>query len=393
MEIWNGEMIFDALPRCPEDSRYIRSFPAPLPFQCPLSDTGCDVSSCVYPSAEEAAAFFHEWGFIVFRDIFTADECAATRDAMWSVVENAHPGLLRQDASTWDCFKQTGKYGLSSRGPCFDPQLVKNRQNPRLAAALALILKTQLEDVMVSHDRFTVYRATVLADELGDGSRFRTGPRNVHLDMNPWWWLEASSDILVGADSLQYADPQDFIKENNLVTACMGPHVQCVLNFSDNLEEDGGTLVVPRFHRHVESWAARYSWMRKPLPWVTFQSKREVEEAEAPLLALAQRVPLREGSVLIWDQTVMHGTQPNASSSCRTAQFLKAFSRAATFKAVGSDGWSGDGVSRLQRRARALQKLLPPDVVSPLGRTLFGLDVCSDISDYQAPTESEEGAS
>ena len=34
------------------------------------------------------------------------------------------------------------------------------------------------------------------------------GKRNVHLDLNPWWWLESSHDILSGLETLQYEDPQ-----------------------------------------------------------------------------------------------------------------------------------------------------------------------------------------
>ena len=34
------------------------------------------------------------------------------------------------------------------------------------------------------------------------------GERNVHLDLNPWWWLESSKDILSGVDTLKYDDPQ-----------------------------------------------------------------------------------------------------------------------------------------------------------------------------------------
>lgn len=34
------------------------------------------------------------------------------------------------------------------------------------------------------------------------------GERNVHLDLNPWWWAESSADILTGVDTLSYNDPQ-----------------------------------------------------------------------------------------------------------------------------------------------------------------------------------------
>lgn len=31
-----------------------------------------------------------------------------------------------------------------------------------------------------------------------------SGDRNIHLDLNPWWWLEASADVTDGVATLQY---------------------------------------------------------------------------------------------------------------------------------------------------------------------------------------------
>ena len=59
------------------------------------------------------------------------------------------------------------------RGPCFDPVLLNNRQNPKLIQFLSTLLETHSTDVIVSHDRFTIYRATVIPD--GDGEKFSTG--------------------------------------------------------------------------------------------------------------------------------------------------------------------------------------------------------------------------
>lgn len=70
------------------------------------------------------------------------------------------------------------------------------------------------------------------------------------------WWCESASDITEGVSTLQYKDPQDFIKENNLVVKSMGCNVQCVLNFEDNEASDGGTIVVPKFHKLIEHWCA-----------------------------------------------------------------------------------------------------------------------------------------
>ena len=66
------------------------------------------------------------------------------------------------------------------------------------------------QDVIVSHDRFTIYRATVHEDDVEKMKKdeFRTGERNLHLDLNPWWWQEDSEDVKKGVTTIQYNDPQ-----------------------------------------------------------------------------------------------------------------------------------------------------------------------------------------
>lgn len=337
----------------------------------------CYVQSFSVDDAINSLCFYEEWGFVVFRDVFNNEECQKTREAMWEIIEIQSPGFLRHDPSTWDELKAAGKYGLSSRGPSFHPQLVTNRQNPALAQALSSIMQVASDDLMVSHDRFTIYRATMMNNPaFGDCTRFRTGKRNVHLDLNPWWWGESSKDILIGANSLQYNDRQDFIKENNLVVQSMGPHVQCVINFADNLDSDGGTLIIPKFHKHCSQWATDNAKLRKPVPFITFG--KDGEACENHLLELAQRIPMRQGSALMWNQTVMHGTEPNASANTRMAQFLKAFSRSGILSAECDEVSCQANTARLARRARALQKALEEHgsdgIVTGLGMRMFGLD-------------------
>jgi hypothetical protein len=71
----------------------------------------------------------------------------------------------------------------------------------------------------------------------------------------------------------------------------MGRHVQCVLNFNDNLEEDGGTLIVPYFHRFLSTWNQNHRSLKKSIPWLTLPKVLEHE-----LLPYAHRVPMREVS-------------------------------------------------------------------------------------------------
>ena len=101
---------------------------------------------------------------------------------------------------------------------------------------------------------------------------------------------------------------------------------------------------------------------------------------------------------------MFHGTAPNTSSTCRMAQFLKAFSRSKSFPTKvesGQKGRSGEAVvecdgcckesalsrcvpvpSRLIRRAAAVERELQISgslsCVTPLGRVLFGLDVLDE---------------
>jgi hypothetical protein len=97
-------------------------------------------------------------------------------------VESTCEGFSRDDPSTWALYKSAGKYGLSTRGPCFHPQMIANRQNENLISALKLVMDE--DDILVGHDRYTIYRAT---KRIGtDGAQFTTGPKNLHLDLNPW---------------------------------------------------------------------------------------------------------------------------------------------------------------------------------------------------------------
>jgi ectoine hydroxylase-related dioxygenase (phytanoyl-CoA dioxygenase family) len=82
----------------------------------------------------------------------------------------------------------------------------------------------------------------------------------------------------------------------------------------------------------------------------------------------AIRVSMREGSFVLWDQRVVHGSSPNDSHNFRVAQFIKGFRR----DKVGS--------GRLKRRTSLIAKHLElageetKQVVTPLGRKLFGLE-------------------
>lgn len=157
---------------------------------------------------QDSIEFFNEYGFVVYNNVYNSSECSNTRNAMWEVMENEYEGLNKDDIYTWNKFQSTGKYGMSMRGACFHPTLVKNRCHPNLNRVLKAIVS---EDVMVSQDRYTIFRATRHISESGDIVEFdnyRTGPKNIHLDLNPWWYFDPKSqdDVIRGINTLKYND-------------------------------------------------------------------------------------------------------------------------------------------------------------------------------------------
>ncbi len=331
----------------------------------------------------EIINFFNEYGYIVFSNVLKSDQIMKTKNAMWEIIEKMNPGFQHDDINTWHNYKSAGKYGLSMRGPCFHPVLVDNRQNVLLAKIFSLLINIPLDDVMVSHDRYTVYRATLnnINDNIADKNKFKTGDKNIHLDMNPWWYEESNQDIINGKESLLYNDTQDFIKENNLVVKSMGTHIQAVINILDNEIVDGGTLIIPASHKHMYKWNENNLRLKKPLPFLTFHDKT-VEEL---LLSRAHRIPMKAGSVLLWNQNIFHGTCPNESNNCRMAQFIKGFSRSLSFKSNEVKNNSETEIyttSQLKSRAQLLRKCLVEssalDTVNSVGVKLFALDTLTD---------------
>lgn len=76
-------------------------------------------------------------------------------------------------------------------------------------------------------------------------------------------------------------------------------HVQCVLNFANNLEEDGGTIIVPKFHKHIRQWCADNCHLRNKVPFLTFEKKQNKESkivgADSAAAGIDTNVPVSPG--------------------------------------------------------------------------------------------------
>ena len=232
-------------------------------------------------------------------------------------------------------------------------------------------------DFLVTHDRWCLYRPTVpdasldVAEESVTAATmlsWRTDTK-LHLDMHPWQYRDGGT----AAESLRYLHPRDFSREVSFVESRQGPHVQAVLNLVENRSADGGTLVVPGFHKCFDKWLeglgscedhydaqAGSRWLHRGSGGATFKF-----HLHDPINERARRVPLRAGSLLVWDQRLVHGGSPNSSSHLRMAQFVKAWSKATA------------SPERLMARAAAVESALEQhgsgEALSLEARRAFGL--------------------
>jgi len=280
----------------------------------------------------DARKFFDEFGFVIFRDVIEADACRSTQEEIWTYLERHAPGFKARIPETY--FHLSSKtYGLAPEPAIFSPQIVWNRSSSKVLHVFRALL--QEEDVLLSHDRWCVYRPTrSVPFKQGklDMPEWKT-KENLHLDLNPWTYLSSTTSF----SDLRYDNLRDFSKEINRVTQDTGPHVQGVLALNENTSEDGGTVLLVGFHHVFPKWLDSHGPMSEHihsnrrdaghLVWRGNGAGSYILAPNDPLHRFKQRVTLRAGSLLVWDQRVMHGSAQNNSDKFRIAQFLKAFKR------------------------------------------------------------------
>ncbi len=146
------------------------------------------------------------------------------------------------------------------------------------------------------------------------------------MDVNPWGFVHNSAKVRETLNGLTYGTHLNhFIFENNQIVDddTTKFHLQGVLNLVDNLEEDGGFQIVPGFKNHFQEWLDLFEGTELHK---TAEERNTVNFSEKdPLQRFAIRIPMREGSMVVWDQRSPHGTVANNSSRIRSAQFIKMF--------------------------------------------------------------------
>lgn len=274
--------------------------------------------------------FFRKYGFVVFENVLDEQECTASCAEIWDQLEEENTGLDRYKSETFELMSSK-TYGLAPQPAIFSDQIVKNRINPEVVSIFQAILQSQ--DIIISHDRWCLYRPTQIIENKLEHKHCWKTPSNLHLDLNPWTYNSGYTSI----NELEFEHMRDFSKELNGVSFLTSPNIQGVLCLTDNREYDGGTLLVPGFHRFFARWCSTLSSMQNQIARGSHQEEenRLIWRGRGggsykfssfdPIHSLKQRITMRAGSLLIWDQRVVHGSSPNHSHKFRVAQFIRAF--------------------------------------------------------------------
>ncbi len=218
---------------------------------------------------DAARQFFDDNGYLVAPDIIGADECEAVIDSLFSFLD-----MVRHDPSDWY------RLPLKPGGMCeiYQHQALWNtRQNPSMHALFTDLHGTD--------------RLCVSIDRVGFKPPYTTEhPEYDHKGFTHW-------DV----DTANLPDRFG---------------VQGVLCLTDTTDEMGGFQCVPGFHRGLEEWIR------------TQPADRNTRVPDLSTLPSGKKVvpiPAKAGSMVVWNNRLLHGNGRNVGDRPRFSQYVSMF--------------------------------------------------------------------
>lgn len=208
--------------------------------------------------------FFREHGYVVVKDVVSADDCARAADAIW-----AFAGLAPNDPGSWTKHHARGGGFVNV---VHHQALWNNRQNPRVHAVFTDLLGT--EKLWVSLDRCALKLPQSARLAARDDEAF------LHFDV----------DVRTPPPTLQ---------------------LQGVLYLVDTTEDMGGFQCVARSHEWTEFFADNFAHF--------FRGPGTVKGLPVT------KVAARAGDLVVFNSLLLHGNSVNTSSRPRLAQYVTMF--------------------------------------------------------------------
>ena len=346
-------------------------------YRMPVDDEGY---ICAVDPGDVAAiqACFDKYGVVVVGNVLTSSELTSSVAEVWSGLQSIDPTIDPSNPSTFATPKwpPMHKMGILGSEPALTLQMCHNRQNLRLHSAFAAVFRT--ERLLVDISRVGFMRPAGLNPTWGTMKNW------LHLDMNP----------VTGLFSTVGFQASNKCSNNSLL------HTQGILALSDCPESVGGFHAVPGFHHVLREW----SLLREDhclnggksgnfgLAAKTHSDPTTVQipQEDTAVWKNVQRMPIRKGSLLIWNNNVAHANFPSVSvDGVRIVQYIRmarADDEALRSRLFSSEedlriylASLGDAERILLQQSPAVSPVhvgqFPSDFAfTPVGRKLYGLD-------------------
>jgi len=145
--------------------------------------------------------------------------------------------------------------------------------------------------------------------EIINKSEWKTMENWLHWDLNPWTFETSAAGYI--------PNPNREVSPQNPVWGTT--RVQGLLNFLDCPEENGGYHTVPGFNQRFFDWARDNEHHK-----TEFKGRNFVDVPVDDLIRKEiVKIPMRAGSLFIWNSQLPHGNYPNDSHKFRMVQYIK----------------------------------------------------------------------
>ncbi|UJR07141.1 hypothetical protein I4U23_011429 [Adineta vaga] len=297
--------------------------PTPLP-----TDNDGFIVTFNVEQQEEILKFFEKHGLVVVGNVLTNEECERSIDDVWKFLQEMYnPDIERDNPDTWNTNTWPGysHMGILGIERWLYPQACDNRQNPKIYQVFQTLFGD--EELIVNVTRAGLMRPTKniyfpSIKTIEDRKDWKTMSNWLHLDMNPLTGRTTTYGFEHASESHFESSKNPLLAQN--ISTNNGMRVrklQAILALVDCREEDGGFHAVPGFQHYITTWTKhnqnlclRSNQSRDP---TTVQIP-----ADDSIREYIQRMPIRKGSLLVWDSRLPHGNYPNNSNRMRIVQYL-----------------------------------------------------------------------
>lgn len=294
-------------------------------YHVPLDKDGYVVSFDVNDT-HGIQTFFNYHGLVAIHNVLNEQECDKTVDEIWDFLKQFNPQIDRNLPSSWDkgwpSFKQ---FGILGNERFVSPQACENRQNINVYNSFKTIFQTPF--LWTNITRAGLMRPTkdilwdVASNTYCDKPEWKTISEWLHLDMNPLTGRCTTYGFQSRKESHFEPSARDtyHLGSNNALRTLK---VQGIIALSDCPEQVGGFHCVPGFHHVIEEWALQNVDICEQSNLSGDPTTVQIPKDQISIHRSIQRIPIRKGTLLVWNSCLPHGNFPNDSDQPRIVQYL-----------------------------------------------------------------------